>query len=98
MSQLKTELERANKRRGFGETKIPQEFGEIAARVTAGNLVAAPIALRAEALERAARANLAPETIDNAKRFHAEALKLSVPDRCQASGGQKTGFGCSSRD
>ncbi|SFV16905.1 hypothetical protein SAMN05192541_126138 [Bradyrhizobium arachidis] len=79
-SQLKAELERVNKRRGFGEAKIPQEFGEIAARVTAGNLVAAPIALRAEALERAARANLAPETIDNAKRFHAEAIKLSVGD------------------
>lgn len=79
-SQLKAELERANRRRGFGETKIPQEFAELAARVTAGNLVAAPIALRAEALERAARANLAPETIDNAKRFHAEALKLGVGD------------------
>ncbi|SFJ32621.1 HTH domain-containing protein [Bradyrhizobium sp. cf659] len=79
-SQLKVELERANKRRGFGETKIAQEFGEIAARVTAGNLVAAPIALRADALERAARANLAPETIDNAKRFHAEALRLGVRD------------------
>jgi hypothetical protein len=79
-SQLKDELERANKRRGFAETNIAQEFGEIAARVTVGNLVNASLGLRAGALERAARANLAPETIDNAKRFHADALKLGIND------------------
>ena len=31
-------------------------------------------------LERAARSNLAPETIDNAKRLHAEAVKLGLSD------------------
>lgn len=79
-NQLKDELERINKRRGFGETKIGQELAELAARITVGNLVNASLGLRAEALERAARANLAPETLETAKRFHADALKSGLSD------------------
>ena len=77
---LTAELKRINQRRGFGEAKTPQELAELAARVTAGNLVNAPLRLRAEALERGARANLAPETIDQAKRFHTDAIKLGLND------------------
>ena len=52
----------------------------MAARIALGTFLNAPLALRADALERAARSNLAPETIDNAKRLHAEAVKLGLSD------------------
>jgi hypothetical protein len=79
-SILSAELSRINRRRGFGEAKPPQELAELAARVTEGTFANAPLSLRAEALERAARANLAPETLDNAKRLHADAVRLGLND------------------
>jgi hypothetical protein len=79
-SYLTTELKRINRRRGFGEAKTPEELAELAAQVTAGNLTNAALGLRAEALERSARANLVPEALDKAKRFHSDAIKLGLSD------------------
>jgi len=79
-SILTAELKRINQRRGFGEAKPSKELAELAARIALGTFLNAPLALRADALERAARSNLAPETIDNAKRLHAEAVKLGLSD------------------
>ena len=79
-SILTAELKRINQRRGFGEAKTPQEYAELAARITAGTFLNAPLGLRAEGLERAARSNLAPETLANAKRLHADAVKLGLND------------------
>jgi hypothetical protein len=73
--ELSVEIARISGRRGFIEAKTPDEFRRLAERIVKGDLARASASLQADALERAARSNALPETVERAKFFHAEALK-----------------------
>jgi hypothetical protein len=76
--EINAEILRINRRRGFPEAKTVEETAELATRVLTGNLARASATVRADVLERAARANARPESIEKAKLFHAEARKLDL--------------------
>jgi hypothetical protein len=73
--ELSLEIARINGRRGFIEAKPSDELADLAERIVTGDLARASAGLQADALERAARSNALPETVERAKIFHAEALK-----------------------
>jgi hypothetical protein len=73
--EISLEVIRIYGRRGFIEAKTADEIANLADRIINGDLARASSDLQANVLERAARSNAHPETVERAKRFHAEALK-----------------------
>ncbi len=84
--ELKEELSKALRRRGFVRTKTPAELATLALRAIEGDLSFGSNIIRSEICERAARANAVPETFELAKRFRDSAAQLDpsrdlfVPD------------------
>lgn len=74
--ELDRELSITLQRRGFSESNAATELAIIADRVKQGDLQLAKNESRASVLERTARAHAQPETLDAAKQFHQQALKL----------------------
>ncbi|MCK1658602.1 hypothetical protein [Bradyrhizobium sp. 151] len=75
--ELNSELARIHRRRAFFEANTRRELSALAKRVADGDLTLANADLRADALERSARAHLDAESIEEAKVFHAAALNLN---------------------
>ena len=74
--ELKEQLSKALRRRGFVRTNTANELAILAARALDGDLVLGENMIRAEICDRAARSNAAPENLDVAKRFRACASQL----------------------
>lgn len=74
-AELRIEIARINRRRGFAEAKSVDEWDTLAKRILEGDLSRASSNLQADALERAARSHALPETVERAKLLHSEALK-----------------------
>jgi hypothetical protein len=75
--ELAEQLSLILQRRGFASTNCPQELAELADRALGGELSLASLATRFEVLDRAARANAAPETIGAAEKYLAGAGTLN---------------------
>ncbi|MEZ2142262.1 hypothetical protein AAE026_08140 [Bradyrhizobium sp. DN5] len=75
--ELRSESARIQGRRAFFEANIKKELSLLAQRGIDGDLALANADLRADILERSARAHLDAETVEEAKAFHADALKLN---------------------
>jgi hypothetical protein len=74
--ELKEELSKALRRRGFARTKTPAELASLALRAIEGDLVLGSKLIRSEICDRAARANAAPETVELAKKFRFHAAEI----------------------
>ncbi|TPN83201.1 hypothetical protein FJ987_17275 [Mesorhizobium sp. CU2] len=60
--ELREELAKALRRRGFALSDTPEELASLAARAAGGDLASGSQLIKAEVFERAARANAVPET------------------------------------
>jgi hypothetical protein len=67
--EMTEKLSKALRRRGFAKTETPKELAALANRAIDGDLCLGSIALRSEICDRAARSNVAAQTLEEAKRF-----------------------------
>ncbi|MER9185920.1 HTH domain-containing protein [Mesorhizobium australicum] len=74
--ELQREFDKALRRRGFTLADTAADLASLADRALDGDLALGSVLLRAEVLERAARANAVPETLPLAERFRNAAAVL----------------------
>lgn len=75
--ELTAKLTQALRRRGFGKTDIAKELSELGELAVSQQYSLGSRAIRFEILDRAARANAAPQTTDVAQRFLEAARELN---------------------
>ena len=80
-AELRVEILRINRRRGFAEAKSVDEWASLAKRILESDLSRSSSNVQADALERAARSHALPETVEHAKILHTEALKRELSSR-----------------
>src|SRR5271166_1111065 len=78
--ELRNELSRVLRRRGFAPANTPLELAGLAERALDGDLARGSGFIRAEVCDRAARANAVPETVQTARRFR-DGARRADPSR-----------------